>query len=285
MDIINNTLMELKKLGVNGVLSNVVVTKTSGPWTLSYVRYDDGTIGCGCANNETNMPKAPGILKEFIGRNALDLAVELYEVRNDVFMNSLRISIASALSYSRMNEAFLSSNGCDVETSNNGSSSLDIFQFVQSTDIVAFVGHASWWIPAFAAKAREVHITELIDPEAYKVIDFKPMESNVKVFHADKGRAVLKNADIVFITGQTISNNTINEVIEYSQNARLRIMFGPTSSFYPSVLFNKGINALLAILFPVSDGFKQAFVLSNGYWYQTGGTKHILIKNATPRFL
>ena len=51
MDIIKETVKEIENLGISGTLSNVVITRI-GPWTLSYVRYDDGELGCGCANNE-----------------------------------------------------------------------------------------------------------------------------------------------------------------------------------------------------------------------------------------
>ena len=44
--LIRNTIKELESFGVSGTLSNVVITRI-GPWTMSYVRYDDDTIGYG----------------------------------------------------------------------------------------------------------------------------------------------------------------------------------------------------------------------------------------------
>lgn len=268
MDIVKNTLLELEKLGVSGTLSNVVVVKRPGPWTMSYVTYDDGTVGCGCANNETHAPAIPESLKEFIGRAAHEVAHELYDMRDDVFMNSLRVSIASALSYRLMDNGLLRDTW-SVTVSEDRISPPDLFQCVRDRDVVAVVGFASWWIPYLSRKARTVYISELIDPEEFRVIDLNPAESNVKVFHASKGKEVLGRADVVYITGQTVSNGTIHEVLEYSGNARTKIMFGPTSSFYPQALFERGVNLSYAMLFPNTPQFKQEFVLSNGYWYQS----------------
>ena len=279
MDIIKNTIRDLKDLGVNGTLSNVIVTKNPGPWTLSYVRYDDGTIGCGCANNERNVPHNPEFIKKFIGGDAYDVASELYDMRNEVFMNSLRISIVCALSYKLIsNNGFLRDNGYTVEISDDRYISPDMFQFVKNTDVVAIVGFASWWVPYLSEKVKELDITDLTDPKEFRVIDFDPEEPNVKIFHAEKNKEVLSRADVVYITGETISNGTINELLEYSKNARARIMFGPTSSFYPKALFDRGVNASYMMLFPNTPQFKQQFVLSRGYWYQTKNIKNLLIK-------
>jgi len=100
MDIIKNTIKEIENLGISATLSNVVITRI-GPWTLSYVRYDDGELGCGCANNEAEregIPEDVSFIKNLLNLNAYDVLDKLDSLENSVFINSLRASITSALS-------------------------------------------------------------------------------------------------------------------------------------------------------------------------------------------
>ncbi|MBC8520649.1 MAG: hypothetical protein H8D26_01460 [Methanomicrobia archaeon] len=106
MDILKNTIKEIENLGINATLSNVVITRF-GPWTLSYVRYDDGELGCGCANNEAErwgIPEDVSFMKDLFNLDAYDVLDELEGLENSVFINSLRTSITSALSYRLMND-------------------------------------------------------------------------------------------------------------------------------------------------------------------------------------
>jgi uncharacterized protein (DUF4213/DUF364 family) len=280
MDIVKNTLAYLKQSGVNGSLSNIVITKNPGPWTLTYVTYDDGTIGCGCANNEGNRPPNHDFIREFLNKDPYDIADKLYDMRDDVFMNSLRISISSALSYRMINDdKNLRDSNYSVEILDRINNRQELFRFVKETDVVTIVGFASWWISALSEKVRELNITDLKNPDVFRVIDFRPERYNTNVFHARDNKEVLKRSDVVYITGETISNNTINEILEYSKNARTRILFGPTSTIYPKTLFDLGVSACSMIILPNTDQFKRQFVLSRGYWYRTSDVKNILVQN------
>ena len=41
----------------------------------------------------------------------------------------------------------------------------------------------------------------------------------------------------VMITASTLLNNSIDEVLEYSRGAQIRVMIGPTAGFFPDILF------------------------------------------------
>ena len=283
MDIIKDTMKELENQGMNGTLSNVVITKFA-PWTLSYVRYDDGTIGCGCAYNEAErwgIPEDVSFIKELLNSNAYDLLDKLESLENSVFINSLRTSITSALSYRLINDGTeLKKEGYDVDAYYAPTTALlDPSRFVKTLDKVAMVGFPSWAIHLYAEVANEVHITELMDLKLLSVIDFDAdEESNVKIDPADNGNEVLSKADVVYITGATVVNGTINEILEYSKNARTRIIYGPSSAFYPKVLFERGVNISLPIIFPNTPAFRRRFALSRGYWYFMRDVKQMLIK-------
>jgi uncharacterized protein (DUF4213/DUF364 family) len=284
MDIIKDTIKELENRGINGTLLNVVITWFA-PWTLSYVRYNDGTIGCGCACNEAErwgIPKDMAFIKELLNLNVYDVFDKLETLEKSVFINSLRASITSALSYRLMNdENELEKEGYEVEAYYASTTALlDPSRFVQPMDKVAMVGFPSWAIHLYAGVKNEVRVTELMDLKLLSVIDFDAEDSNVKLFSADEGKDVLSNADVVYITGETIVNETINEILDFSTNARVRIIYGPSSSFYPEVLFEKGIDVSRPIIFPNTRDFKQRFVLSRGYWYFMKDVKQMLIKRS-----
>lgn len=289
MDIIKDTIKELEGLNVTGTLSNVIVTKTQySPWTMSYVRYDDGMVGCGVANNELKVPDNTEVIEALLGLNVYDTLDELYNMESSVFLNSLILSIVSALSHKVMNdEDFLRKVNYEIENLMlSAEVGLEtppenpIFKFVKTSDVVALVGFASRWILDLSQKAKEVYVTELIDPEVFSVTDFCPEESNVQLFHADMNEEVLNKADVVYITGETIVNGTIEELLEFSRNARAKIIFGPTSSFYPKALFEIGIDASVAIVPPSTSDFKRQFVLSRGQCYPMFG-KMLLVKRST----
>ncbi|MCW3129189.1 MAG: DUF364 domain-containing protein [Methanophagales archaeon] len=284
MDIIKDTIKELENQGMNGTLLNIVITKFA-PWTLSYVRYDDGTIGCGCACNEAErwgIPEDVSSIKELLNLNVYDVIDKLDSLEESVFINSLRTSITSALSYRLMNDRNeLEEEGYEVEAFYAPTTALlDPSRFVQPGDKVAMVGFPSWAIHLYAGLANEVRITELMDLKLLSVIDFDDEDSNVKIYSASESKDVLTDADVVYITGETIVNETINEILDFSKNARVRIIYGPSSSFYPEVLFERGINVSRPIIFPNAHDFKQRFVLSRGYWYFMRDIKQMLIKRS-----
>ncbi len=283
MDIIKDTIKELESLGISATLSNVVITKFC-PWTLSYVRYDDGTIGCGCAYNEAErwgIPEDVSFIKELLNLNAYDVLDKLESLENSVFINSLRTSITSALSYRLMNDGNgLKEEGYEVEAYYASTTALlEPSRFVKTRDKVAIVGFPSWAIHLYAEVANEVRVTELMDLKLLSVIDFDAdEESNVKIFPADKNKEVLSKADVVYLTGDTVVNGTINELLEFSKNAMTRIIYGPSSAFYPKVLFERGVDISLPIIFPNTPEFRRRFALSRGYWYFMRDVKQMLIK-------
>lgn len=72
------------------------------------------------------------------------------------------------------------------------------------------------------------------------IIELKPKPGDV---HWDDSEPFLERADIVFITGLTLVNDTFETVIERTPNARERILFGPSVPFC-DLWFDYGITAI-----------------------------------------
>jgi len=52
---------------------------------------------------------------------------------------------------------------------------------------------------------------------------------------------VLPNADVVFITGSALINDTIDYVLALSRKAKIKVLVGPTAQILPDVVFKAGI--------------------------------------------
>lgn len=281
MDLIEETINELKISGIRGKLIDIVVTRTTtGPWTLTYVEYDNGIIGCGMANNEKNIPDDTSFLKNLISLDSYEGISRLEDIDESVFVRSLKTSITSALSHKLLNDDnFLEEAGYKVESSlGPGFRLMDPSKLIKNTDVVVTVGFHVMLTPLIASIAKELYVSELTDLKELEVIDFKTRNLNVRIVPASKNKEILSKADVVYITGQTVVNNTIEEILDWSKNARTKIIYGPTSSFYPKVLFDKGIDFSLGIVLPNSSQFRQQFILSRGWWQGIRGVKMILIK-------
>ena len=282
MDIIKETIKELENLNVNGTLSNVIITEMRySPWTLSYVKHDDGMDGCGLANNELKVPDDVAFIESLLNLNVYDAIDALYDMESSVFINSLIISLVSALSHKLMNdEDFLRKQGYEVESAIEP---CPLLKFVRNTDVVVLVEYNSQDIPFLAEIAKEVNVIEPTNLGEFDVIDFNAEESNVKIISADKSEEVLSKADVVSITGETLVNGTIDEILQFSENARTKIIYGPTSSFYPKALFERGIDASVSLVLSNTPDFKRQFVLSDGFMMNTMiFAKHLLVKRSTP---
>jgi len=284
LNIVKDTIAELKALGIRGTLTSYIIAATctlGGPWTMAYVRYDDGVIGCGVANNELAVPDDVSFIKPLLNRDAYDVMEALFAGEKSVFVNSLILSLVSALSHRTWEDPVIyGSNGYRIEEVVIPRQPIP--ELVRAGDVVVLVGFAAWDVPALTGIAREVNVLELEDLKDFKLIDFCPRDSKVKLFPAERSEEVLSRADVVSITGQTIVNETIDDILHFSRNARTRVIYGATSSFYPKVLFERGIDASVSIVFSNTDEFRQQFADSRGYFYQIPGVKRFLVVREEP---
>lgn len=115
--------------------------------------------------------------------------------------------------------------------------SIDMFRTMAMKYRTSFIGHFSE-----AAQLRN-------DGHDVNIIELFPREGDI---HWDDSHYVLGKTEIVFMTGLTLVNNTFDEVIKRTPNARYRIIMGPTVPL-SRVLFNYGIHAAGSTLIGDSD--------------------------------
>ena len=64
---------------------------------------------------------------------------------------------------------------------------------------------------------------------------------------ADEYKSILPASDIVIITGQTLVNKTIDDLLEAISPGTLVIVTGPSSSILPDILFENKVSIIGAV--------------------------------------
>jgi uncharacterized protein (DUF4213/DUF364 family) len=91
---------------------------------------------------------------------------------------------------------------------------------------------------------------------------------------ADKIGEFLPKCDVVVITGQTIINNTLAEILSYSQKA-FKIMLGPSVPLSP-VLFDHGVDVLAGVKILKSD-LVNRFIRQGANFRQLQGVELVMM--------
>lgn len=64
---------------------------------------------------------------------------------------------------------------------------------------------------------------------------------------AEKAHEALSSCDTVIITGATMANRTIDDLLEYTKPGADVVVTGPTASMLPDVLFEHNVRALCGV--------------------------------------
>lgn len=104
----------------------------------------------------------------------------------------------------------------------------------EKSDRVVMIGNIRGFLPKLQALADNVAVIDdrLQDVE---LPSFKRLETT---------QEQLKEATIVFITGSAIANNTLEPVLQWSENAREVVVVGPSAGMIPDPLFRRGVTIL-----------------------------------------
>jgi uncharacterized protein (DUF4213/DUF364 family) len=92
--------------------------------------------------------------------------------------------------------------------------------------------------------------------------------------HESKIYEFLPQCDVVAITGQTIINNTLGQIIELSQKA-YKIILGPSAPLSP-VLFDYGIDAIGGVRINQNDAIKR-YIIQGANFRQLPGVDRLII--------
>ena len=278
-NLILETAKDLEELNISATLYDMVITIFC-PLTVTYVKYDDGNLGCGMVvNTTTGGEKLPLELLEKLyqsctfGRNPYEIVVEYAKKHSKLwsektFYNSVAISTLGALSHRLMCKKLLEKEGCIVEEYRIGSKELfeSELRYLDKDDVVTIIGFAYWSFPSLVKKVKEVRVTELINLKQFDVISLQKIQPKIKVYHAANQKEALEDSDVVFITGMSIPNETIFDILRDCKNSRLKILYGPSCFFYPKHLFDLGVDIIRAMKIPANNEFKQNLIDTRGYY-------------------
>lgn len=266
-DVLTLTLRRLRELSENqGLPSATLVKLALRPfWTIVV----GSQSRCGIAINFTDPQEDSARLREQIAEYQSLLGTDLFEVaarllgQDDRRSRSVAAAALSALSQPFLTPESLASRGFSVREGGT-----DIDSLVTGNDVVAMVGYAGI-LGRIVGKCRELHVTEMRPRQAFQTIvvgeevQWGPQE--VTVHTAAENEEVLGNADVVFITASTLVNGTFGEVVGFARNARLVVLYGPTGSLIPDVVFERGIDLVLTMVITDPSQFVANMVDVNAF--------------------
>ena len=247
MDLLIETLERLKTLYSQTSLSPGKLTRVGlmPKWTAVI-----GTEGqCGITLNYTEHQHIFGEpivdteqLHSFIGADLFEVA-EYYTKSHSLMERSVGASTVSALSQPLLTQESLKKRGYQVPDTE-----ISFPNLLVPDDIAVLVGYGGRSLELVPGTCREFHVTDIsprkdfhtliIDSEIYYV----PTNTFI---HSEKDNAeVISAATAVQITGATLVNGTLADLLKYASKARIVYVWGPSASIIPDVLFENGVNYL-----------------------------------------
>lgn len=183
--------------------------------TIAAVSLDDGSIGT-CLILHEEMETLSEVVfdpKEIKGMPAVDMAKWAtdrteHPLRRTVAMAAIN-ACSTALSFSKTDEV-------------DASMSVE----VNSNDTVAVIGYIRSLVNKLKDKVKKVIVYDNGEKE--------------NVYPSETQEVLLPSCDIVYITGTTFVNNSIDQLLALCQNAREIIIVGPTTPMFPKAY--KGTN-------------------------------------------
>ena len=108
---------------------------------------------------------------------------------------------------------------------------LDLIR-IEKGDSVAMIGAFTPYIKRLEGEVKNLYVIERNRSAMLK--------DNKRTYPEDSIKKLLPKADIVIVTGATIVNGTIDNILSLSKKAREIALVGPTASMLPDGLFNRG---------------------------------------------
>lgn len=136
---------------------------------------------------------------------------------------------------------------------------VDVLDLVQSGDKILMVGYMAPVIPKLMEKTSDITVIEKRNIQ-------NPM---VRVVKEDQLKKLSSDADLAIITGSTLVNRSVDSILNYCKGKRELVLIGPTASFVPQPLFEKGATAVMGV--KIYNPQKMLEIVS-----QAGGTRELL---------
>jgi uncharacterized protein len=146
-------------------------------------------------------------------------------------MLSMKIAVLNAIS-----SKFISSGNYNILEDKDPIQLVDL----ESRKTITVVGAFHSYIKKISETGNKFYVLEINEralPEEYKKF-FVP---------AEEFKSLLPSSDIVIITGQTLVNKTIDELLEAISPGTQVIVTGPSSSILPDILFENKVSIIGAV--------------------------------------
>jgi uncharacterized protein (DUF4213/DUF364 family) len=213
-----------------------------------------------CPRSASRMPAAG----QLAGQRAGDLA--LYALTESPLKVAVGIATLNALSALLMEE-----NGLPGYQRLLGADALDVVE-IHPDDRVGLVGAFVPFIKKLKGTVKQLRVVEK-NPQALKgdeMAFYRPAEG---------AEEVLKQADVVVISGSAIVHHSLEQLLGFCRVARQVIVAGPTASMYPDPLFGRGVTVLGGIA--VHDADELLRVVGeggSGYFFGRWAEKVAIIR-------
>lgn len=228
----------------------------SGKWTTVFGTLDQN----GMAFNFTGehcvygqIDPAPLVeLQCFVGKPLINLAEHLSE-EEDILHRSVYLAVLNALSAPLNRRERLISRGFSFLNQ-------DQFEFVREDDFVTVIG-AGGVLGNLREQCKEVHVLDMRPKNALEnlFVGEEICRGPGKLYFHDpqESEALLSQSDIVFMTGCTLVNQTIFDLLPMIKKARVIGVFGPSAMFSADYLSDLGVNYIQTVRIKDSEGMKE----------------------------
>jgi uncharacterized protein (DUF4213/DUF364 family) len=193
-------------------------------------------------------------IQKYVGKDLLEVT---HEFLASPSWQETAIGIASlnALSQPLLTPEKLRSRGFRVPEDSSGYNSL-----IEPDDITAVVGYGGG-ISRLIGTCRELHVTDMRPRTSFQTIlvgneiEYAPKE--VFVHPEKENKEVLERATVAIITGSSLVNGTFSELISYTKNARLVIVYGASAGMIPDVLLEQGVDGVNSFRVTDASAFEK----------------------------
>ena len=172
----------------------------------------------------TNRDSTPFSTNHILGQSV----AQLFQTPSSPIVDNLKVATLNALSADILQHA-----DYQVVTDKDPIDLVDL----SGQKTISIIGAFRSYIQRIGATAHTMHIVEL-RPEAI------PPAYRSHYVPAHQVGDVLPQSDLVIITGSTLVNQSLADIVRYLPQSGTTVLVGPSSSFIPDVLFEQGINII-----------------------------------------
>jgi uncharacterized protein (DUF4213/DUF364 family) len=197
-------------------------------------------------------------LQSFIGRDFFSVAAA-YLGSGSWHERSIGVASMVALSQPLLTPESLRERGFEIAPEGT-----DFASCIKPDDVVAVVGFGGG-IKRLIGKCREIHVSDLRPRDQFQTmlitereVGFVPAE--VTIHPEEENGEILGRATAVSITGSALVNGTFDQLLRYSQKARLRTVYGASAGIIPDVLFERGIQMVFSSRISNAEAFERGMI-------------------------